>query len=97
MTEHHVGTAGGGDVGECRQVALAGVDGDAGLASPAVERGQRIGAGIDDGDPVAEPGDAYGRGAGAAADVEDVERAGDEDRVERIPDGDGPRACPTTG
>ena len=42
------------------------------LAGAAVERGERVGAGVDDRDPVAELGDPDGEPAGAAADVEDV-------------------------
>ena len=41
---------------------------------PALERGERVGAGVDDGDPVAELGQRHGEAAGAAAGVEDVER-----------------------
>ncbi len=49
--------------------------GHAGLGRAALERGERVGAGVDDDDAVAEPGERHGEAAGAAADVDDVQRA----------------------
>ena len=74
MAQHHVGAGGAGDVEQVGQVALLRRRpvGDAGLAGPAVEGGQGVGAGVDDGDPVAELGQRDREAAGAATDVEDV-------------------------
>ena len=56
------------------EVALPAGDLHPELARAAGERGQRVGAGVDDGDAVAELGHPHGEAAGAAADVEHVER-----------------------
>ena len=74
VAEHDVGLAGLGDVEQVAEVALLAGDpvGHPGLAGAPVEGGQGVGAGVDDGDPVAEPGERDGEAAGAAADVEDV-------------------------
>ena len=65
---------------------------------PAGQGGQGVGAGVDDGDPVAELGHPDREAAGAAADVEDVElRAGRRPRpstgAERRPDHGGAGAA----
>ena len=44
--------------------------GDPGLGGPTGQRGERVGAGVDHGDPVAGLGQRHGEPAGAAADVE---------------------------
>ena len=64
---------------------------DAGGVGTAAQGGQGVGAGVDDGDVVPEPGERDGEHAAAAADVEHPQRgAGTDDRVERGPDGCGP-------
>ena len=64
---------------------------DAGGVGPAAQGGQGVGAGVDDGDVVSEPGERDGEHAAAPADVEHAQRgAGADDRVERGPDGGGP-------
>ena len=55
------------------------------LGGAALQRGQRVGAGVDHGDPVAEPGERDREAAGAAADVEDVEDRGVGRRGELSP------------
>ena len=59
VAEHQVGACGVGNLGEGGQVALARVDGDAGLTGPAIECRERVRAGVDDGDLVTQAGDAY--------------------------------------
>ena len=56
VAQHHVGAVGADHVEQAGQVALLAGDRDAVLAGPAVEGGQGVGAGVDHGDPVAEPG-----------------------------------------
>lgn len=45
----------------------------AGLGGAALQREERVGAGVDDGDPMAEPGDRHREVPGAAAGVQDVQ------------------------
>ena len=89
VAQHHVGTVAAGDVEQGGQVALLAADpvGHAALAGPAVQGGQGVRAGVDDGDPVAELGDPDGEAAGAAADVEDVAAAAEavQDRAQGLP------------
>ena len=73
VAEHHVGAGGTGQLEQGAEVALLAGDLDAVLAGPAGQGGQGVGAGVDHGDPVAEPGHPDREAAGAAADVEDVE------------------------
>lgn len=47
--------------------------GDPGLGGAALQREERVGAGVDDGDAVAEAGDRHREVAGAAAGVQDVQ------------------------
>ncbi len=47
--------------------------GDTGLGRAAFQREQGVGAGVDDGDPVAEPGDGHREVAGAATGVQHVQ------------------------
>ncbi len=63
------------DVEEAVDVTLhtAHAVGDAGLRGPALQREQRVGAGVDDGDAVAEAGDGHREVARAAAGVENVQ------------------------
>ena len=64
---------------------------DPGGVGPAAEGGEGVGAGVDDGDVVAEPGQRDGEHAAAPADVEDPQRGARADEgVERRPDGSGP-------
>ena len=75
VAEHQVdGTGRSTSVGQVGEVALLAGDpvGDVGLAGSPVERGERVGAGVDDLDPVAELGEGYGEAAGAATDVDDA-------------------------
>ncbi len=76
VAEHQVGAARLDDLEQPGGVALHRAHLDAGLAGPALQRGQRVRAGVDDGDPVAELGERDGEPAGAAADVQDVEAGG---------------------
>ena len=55
------------------EIALQTGDLDTDLAGSAGEGRQGVGAGVDHGDPVAEPGHPDREAAGAAADVEDLE------------------------
>ena len=64
---------------------------DAGGVGAAAQGGERVGAGVDDGDVVAEPGERDGEHPAAAADVEDAQRRARADhRVQRRPDGSAP-------
>lgn len=47
--------------------------GDPGLGRAALQREERVGAGVDDGDAVAETGDRHREVAGAAAGVQDIQ------------------------
>ncbi|GHI24318.1 hypothetical protein Shyd_56890 [Streptomyces hydrogenans] len=98
VAEHHVVGAALGHVEEAADVALdAGHQvGDPGLGGAALQREERVGAGVDDGDPVAEAGHRHREVAGAAAGVEDVQvglpRAPDpavEGVLEDVPDDGG--------
>ncbi len=73
MAEHHVDPALGHQVGQRAQVALVAGDqvGDAALLGPAGQDREGVGAGVDDGDLVAELGDPDGETPGAATDVDD--------------------------
>ncbi len=85
VAQHQVGAVGADHVEQAGQVALATGDRDVVLAGTAVEGGQGVGAGVDHGDPVAEPADPDGQTAGPAADVEDVERVAAQHRLQRGP------------
>ena len=65
----------GDEVGQVGEVALQAGDpaGEPALGGAALQRGQRVGAGVDDGDPVAGARERHGEAAGAAAGVDDVE------------------------
>ena len=54
VAEQQVGAGGGDDVAQVGQVALHGGDaaGELALGDPALQRGERVGAGVDDGDAV---------------------------------------------
>ena len=65
VAEHQVDAAGTDHVQQAGQVALPSGDRDVALAGTPVEGRQGIGAGVDHGDPVAEPGDRDGQAAGA--------------------------------
>ena len=87
--------AAGGRKHLVQQVAVALEAADArsgaGGVGPAAQGGQGVGAGVDDGHVVTQPGEGDGEHAAAAPDVEDPQRgAGADDRVERGPDGGGP-------
>ena len=91
VAEHHVSAGGTGQLEQGAEVALLAGDLDAVLAGPAGQGGQGVGAGVDHGDPVAEPGHPDRESAGAATDVEDfepglVDTLLIEDRSERRPD-----------
>ena len=85
VAQHHVGAVGTDDVEQAGQVALPPGDRDVVLARPAVESSQGVGAGVDHGDPVAEPADPDREATGAAADVEDVARTALQDGLEPGP------------
>ena len=77
VTEHQVGAARRDQAGEPVAVALH--SGDpvryAGLGGPSGQRGQRVGAGVHNGHPVAGLGQRHGETAGAAAHVHHLEGA----------------------
>ncbi len=75
MAEHGVVPLAPDHVEEAPDVPLDSADelGDAGLGGPALQREERVGAGVDDGDPVAEAGHRHREVPGAAARVEDIE------------------------
>ena len=88
VAQHQVGAAGGHGAPGCQQageIALVGDHLDALLAGAAAQRGERVGAGVDDGDAVTHAGDPHGRAAGAATDVEDVERLAVEEVAQGLP------------
>ncbi|CAM5638711.1 hypothetical protein SGLAM104S_02450 [Streptomyces glaucescens] len=76
VAEHRVVAAALGHVEQAVGVALHSAHpvGDAGLGGAALQGEQRVGAGVDDGDPVAEAGDGHREVAAAASGVEDVQR-----------------------
>ena len=76
MAQHRVVAAALDDVEEAVGVALDALHavGDAGLGGAALQREQRVRAGVDDGDAVAEAGDGHREVAAAASGVEDVQR-----------------------
>jgi hypothetical protein len=75
MAQHGVVATALDHVEQAVRVALDAPDpfGDAGLGGPALQREQRVRAGVDDGDAVAEAGDGNGEVAAAATGVEDVQ------------------------
>jgi len=93
VAEDEVGRAGPDDVEQPGGVTLHRAHLDTCLAGPSLERGERIGAGVDDGDPVAQPRDRHREASGAASHVEHVEPAGaagaagpgGEDATEGVP------------
>jgi len=86
VAQDDVGAVGPDDVEQAGQVALPAGDRDVVLASPAVECGQGVGAGIDHGDPVTERTDPDREATGASTDVEDVARPVLHDGLEPGPD-----------
>ncbi|CAM5662598.1 hypothetical protein SAURM35S_09863 [Streptomyces aurantiogriseus] len=76
VAQHGVVAAALDDVEEAVGVALYALDRSATPASaaPALQGEQRVGAGVDDGDPVPEAGDGHREVAAAAPGVEDVQR-----------------------
>jgi hypothetical protein len=76
VAEHQVRAAGLDQPGERVAVALHGTDplGDPGLRGAAGQRGERVGTGVDHGDPMPGLGERHGETAGAAADVEHGQR-----------------------
>ena len=75
VAQHRVVTAALDHVEQAEDVALDAADpvGDPGLGGAALQCEERVGAGVDDGDPVAEAGDRHREVAGAAAGVQDVQ------------------------
>lgn len=76
MAEHRVVAAAPDHVEEAVRVALDALHavGDTGLGGAALQREQRVRAGVDDGDAVTEAGDGHREVAAAASGVEDVQR-----------------------
>lgn len=76
VAQHDVVATALDDVEEAVGVALDTLDtvGDPGLGGPALQREQRVRAGVDDGDTVAESGHGHREVAAAASGVEDVQR-----------------------
>jgi hypothetical protein len=75
VAEHDIDARSGDGAREAADVALDGthLPGETGLGRPALEGGQRVGAGIDDGDAMPEGSQGYGELAGATPCVDDVE------------------------
>jgi hypothetical protein len=94
VAQHHVCAGGAGDLEQVGHVPLLAGDGHPLLPRAAVEGGQGVGAGVDDRDPVAELGDPDREPAGAAADVEHVERVPVQDRRQGLPHDGGPGGAP---
>ena len=91
VAQHQVDAAFRGEVAEVAEVALQAGDqvGHVLLVGPAGQGGESVGAGVDDGDPVALGGDADREPAGAAADVEDLcslESPSSQQRADGVPD-----------
>ena len=82
MAEHGVDARCRHQIGQLSRITLDGADcsGEASLGGPPFERSERVRAGVDDGDPVTEPGQRDGEPAGAAAGVENVETGATVDR-----------------
>lgn len=75
MAQHHVVAAALDDVEQVMDIALDAVDpvGHTGLGGAALQREERVGAGVDHGDAVPELGHGHREVAAAAAGVEDVQ------------------------
>lgn len=86
-----VGLAGRHEVGQGRGVALQRDDavGDPDLVGAALERGEGVGAGVDDRHGIPELGQRHGEAAGAAAEVDDPQRPGGSGVGAVGPGGDG--------
>ena len=102
VAEHGVVAAALDDVEQAVGVALDGAHpvGDAGLRGAALQGEEGVGAGVDDGDAVAEAGDRHGEVAGAAAGVEDVQGVAPggldpalQGVLEDVPDHGGTKGC----
>ena len=76
MAAHEISIGARMDLEQVCRIALHGHDplSDPGVASPAMERGQSVEAGVDDGDVVTELGKRNGHAAGAAAKIENSQR-----------------------
>ena len=75
MAQQQVGAAAGHEPGQVVEVALHRSDAvlHPALGGPALQRRQRVGAGVDDGDPVAGLGQRDGEAPGTATGVDDVQ------------------------
>ena len=95
VAQHEVDAAGRDEVGEVLGVALhpAQPVGDAVLGRATGQRGQRVGAGVDDGDAVARRREPHRLAAGAAPEVEDVARR----RAVAVPASPSPAEVPAAG
>ncbi len=96
MAQDQVGAGVGAQRRQVGEVALHGHDAvlQAALGRPPGQRRQRVGAGVEHGDPVPGLGQRDGEAAGAPARVDDVEagatRVGlGEDRRQHLPDDGG--------
>jgi len=97
MAAHEVGVGIWVDLEQVCGVALHGLDslGDPGVASSAIQRGQRVEAGVDDRDVMTELGQWNGQTAGATAKIDDAQGATellltlDHDGPHGLPDGRG--------
>jgi len=72
VAQHEIGLAERGDLGEPLDLAGHGRDQllDPGVASPAAQGGERVGAGVDDRDRASRRGQRHGPRPAAAADVQ---------------------------
>nr|BFE88888.1 hypothetical protein GCM10020093_114890 [Planobispora longispora] len=73
VAEHQIGGARREKLSQVGGVALQRPHPHPGLGGTALQRGQRVGAGVDDRDGVPELGQRHGEPAGAASGVDDVE------------------------
>jgi len=97
VAQYEIGTLGCDECRELVAVALHAIDkiGDASIDGTTAKAGQRIGAGVDDRDPMSGPRERHGEAAGAATDVDHAEwlaRPSIEFGSQRCPDHRGARS-----
>ena len=78
VAQHQIDQAGSHELRQVAQIALQRLDRQTPLGCAALQRRERVGRGIDDGDLVACLRKGYGEAAGAAAGVDHHQTAADE-------------------
>jgi hypothetical protein len=96
MAAHEVGVSVGVDLKQVCGVALHPNDelGDPGVAGPAIQRGQRVEAGVDDRDVMTELGQRDCQTAGATTKIDDAQTT---TKLLLAFDHDGPHGLPDSG